>query len=218
MRRPSRPVRGPRGSRRRLRHVRALPDGRLDLERPSSVRFVAEAPAARLPRESAVEPELREVGRSLATAFPSRARHPLRALDAKAMERSAEDAELRAALFRLVDVTPATRSLDDLARHLSAYLEDVEQRPPPLRAAMRMAENAAGRRALGAAAAASVRHMAHRFIVAESPRAARRVLGELWQAGVTSSLDLLGEATVTESEAERYAERCADALEELAAA
>ena len=179
---------------------------------------MAEAPATELPRESPVESELREVGLALAAAFPSRARHPLRALDAKAMERSSEDAELRAALFRLVDVTPATRSLDDLARHLSAYLENVEQRPPPLRAAMRMAENAAGRRALGAAAAASVRHMAHRFIVAESPRAARRVLGELWQAGVTSSLDLLGEATVTESEAERYAERCADALDELAAA
>ena len=179
---------------------------------------MAEAPAAELPRESPVESELREVGLALAAAFPSRARHPVRALDAKAMERSSEDAELRAALFRLVDVTPATRSLDDLARHLSAYLEDVEERPPPLRAAMRMAENAAGRRALGAAAAASVRHMAHRFIVAESPRAARRVLGELWRAGVGSSLDLLGEATVTEPEAERYAERCADALEELAAA
>jgi len=179
---------------------------------------VAEAPAAELPRESPVEPELREVGRSLATAFPSRARHPLRALDAKAMERSAEDAELRAALFRLVDVTPATRSLDDLARHLGAYLEDVEEQPQPLRVAMRMAGSAAGRRALGAAAAASVRHMAHRFIVAESPHAARSVLGDLWRAGVVSSLDLLGEATVTQAEADRYAERCREALDELAEA
>jgi RHH-type proline utilization regulon transcriptional repressor/proline dehydrogenase/delta 1-pyrroline-5-carboxylate dehydrogenase len=83
---------------------------------------------------------------------------------------------------------------------------------------MRVAENAAGRRALGAAAAASVRHMAHRFIVAESPRAARKLLGGLWEDGVASSLDLLGEATVTEAEADRYAARCADALDELAAA
>src|SRR5439155_464592 len=93
-----------------------------------------------------------------------------RALDAKAMELSSQDAELRAALFRLVDVTPACRSLDDLARHLTAYMEDVEERRQPLRAAMRMAETAPGRRALGAAAAAGVRHMAHRFIVAPSPR------------------------------------------------
>ncbi|MEA2367710.1 MAG: proline dehydrogenase [Thermoleophilaceae bacterium] len=165
-----------------------------------------------------MEHELREVGRSLAAAFPSPARHPIKALDARAMERSTQDAELRAALFRLVDVTPATRSLDDLARHLSAYLEDVEERPQPLRAAMRIAETAAGRRALGAAAAASVRHMAHRFIVAESPRAARRLLRGLWDDGVASSLDLLGEATVTAAEADRYAERCADALDELAGA
>jgi RHH-type proline utilization regulon transcriptional repressor/proline dehydrogenase/delta 1-pyrroline-5-carboxylate dehydrogenase len=163
-----------------------------------------------------VEAELRAVGRELADAFPPPARHPVRALDARAMERSTQDAELRAALFRLVDVTPATRSLDDLARHLSAYLDDVEERLPPLRAAMRMASNAAGRRALGVAAAASVRHMAHRFIVAESPRAARRLLADLWDGGVASSLDLLGEATVTAAEADAYAGRCDEALVELA--
>ena len=50
-------------------------------------------------------------------------RNPVKAMDAKAMEMASRDAELRAALFRLVDVTPATRSLDDLARHLGAYLE-----------------------------------------------------------------------------------------------
>jgi RHH-type proline utilization regulon transcriptional repressor/proline dehydrogenase/delta 1-pyrroline-5-carboxylate dehydrogenase len=171
--------------------------------------------AAELPRESPVEPELREVGRALAAAFPSPARHPLRALDAKAMELSSQDAELRAALFRFVDVTPACRSLDDLARHLTGYLEEVEEPAQPLRAAMRMAENAAGRRALGAAAAAGVRHMARRFIVAESPRAAEHDLRELWNAGMASSLDLLGEATVTAAEADRYAERCAQALDAL---
>jgi RHH-type proline utilization regulon transcriptional repressor/proline dehydrogenase/delta 1-pyrroline-5-carboxylate dehydrogenase len=178
---------------------------------------VADPTATELPRESPVEAELRAVGRELADRFPSPARHPLRALDAKAMELSSQDAELRAALFRLVDVTPACRSLDDLARHLTGYLDGVEERPQPLRAAMRMGESAAGRRALGAAAAAGVRHMAHRFIVAESPRAARRDLRELWDAGIGSSLDLLGEATVTEAEADRYAQRCAEALDDLAA-
>src|SRR3989440_3781 len=191
---------------------------RLERRARSSVRFVTEAEAAELPRESPVEPELRAVGRDLAARFPSRARHPLRALDAKAMELSSQDAELRAALFRLVDVTPACRSLDDLARHLAGYLQGVEGEHPPLRAAMRMAETAPGRRALGAAAAAGVRHMAHRFIVADSPRSARGELGRLWSSGVATSLDLLGEATVTEAEADRYAERCADALEELAGA
>src|SRR6059058_3044710 len=162
-----------------------------------------------------VEHDVREVGRELAARFPARARHPMRALDAKAMELSSQDAELRAALFRFVDVTPACRSLDDLARHLAGYLEEVEEKPPPLRAAMRMAESRAGRTALGAAAAAGVRHMAHRFIVGTTPEDAAGDLRSMWKDGIASSLDLLGEATVTQDEADRYAERCAHALKVL---
>jgi proline dehydrogenase len=164
------------------------------------------------------EPELERIGRSLYDAFPSRARHPLRSLDARALELASQDHELRAALFRLVDVTPACRSLDDLARHLTGYLGEVEERPSSLDAAMRMAGSKPGRAALGAAAAAGVRHMAHRFIVGESPRSALGALRSLWDDGVGSSLDLLGEATVTAQEADRYADRCRDALETLAEA
>jgi RHH-type proline utilization regulon transcriptional repressor/proline dehydrogenase/delta 1-pyrroline-5-carboxylate dehydrogenase len=58
--------------------------------------------------------------------------------------------------------------------------------------------------------------MAHRFIVGESPQHAIRVLRALWERGVASSVDLLGEATVTPDEADAYAARCADALERLA--
>src|SRR5215218_1003316 len=134
------------------------------------------------------------------------------------MELASQDAELRAALFRFVDVTPACRSLDDLARHLTGYLEEVDDRPPPLEAAMRMSGTRAGRTALGAAAAAGVRHMAHRFIVGETPGAALRPIRRLWEQGAGVSLDLLGEATVTEAEADRYAARCRDALDTLAAA
>jgi proline dehydrogenase len=165
-----------------------------------------------------LESELQRIGRSIHAAFPTRSRHPLRALDVKAMEMASEDQELRAALFRFVDVTPACTSLDDLARHLSAYLDEVDERPPPLAAAMRMSQSKAGRTALGAAAAAGVRHKAHRFIVGDTPSAAVRPIRHLWEHGAAVSLDLLGEATVTQPEADRYAERCLDALETLAAA
>jgi proline dehydrogenase len=165
-----------------------------------------------------VEPELLEIGRSIHAAMPGRSRHPLRALDDKAMELASQDQQLRAALFRFVDVTPACRSLDDLARHLAAYLEEVGERPPPIEAAMRMSGSKPGRTALGAAAAAGVRHMAHRFIVGETPRAALKSIRHLWDNGAAVSLDLLGEATVTQDEADRYAARCMDALETLAEA
>ncbi len=164
----------------------------------------------------AVESEIRRIGAELAAAFPSSARHPVRALDARAMELASSDAELRAALFRFVDVVPACRSLDDLARHLASFLEEVPDATPPIAAAMRIAHTKAGRAALGAAAAGGVRHMAHRFIVGETPEAALSVLRSLWDRGVASSVDLLGEATVTAAEADSYARRCTDALEQLA--
>jgi proline dehydrogenase len=170
------------------------------------------------PDSDGLERAIREIGAEVASAFPSTARHPMRALDARAMDLASSDRQLRAALFRFVDVTPACRSLDDLARHLREYLREVPDASPPLAAAMRMADIKAARAALGAAAAAGVRHMAHRFIVGESPASALGVLRELWNDGVASSVDLLGEATVTQTEADRYAARCEEALSDLARA
>ena len=170
------------------------------------------------PPPATLEPEIERVGRALAARFPSPGRHPLKALDDRAMELAAQDDELRAALFRFVDVVPACRSVDDLAAHLTGFLDEVHGRPPSLRAAIRMGNTKAGRAALGAIGAAGVRHMAHRFIVGEDPAAALPTLRRLWRDGIAASVDLLGEATVTAEEADRYAARCADALQTLAAA
>jgi RHH-type proline utilization regulon transcriptional repressor/proline dehydrogenase/delta 1-pyrroline-5-carboxylate dehydrogenase len=166
-------------------------------------------------QDAEIERSIREIGAELAAAFPGASRNPLKSLDARAMEMASGDRELRAALFRFVDVTPACRSLDDLARHLNSFLEEVPEPPQPIATAMKIAHTRAGRTALGAAAAAGVRHMAHRFIVAESPAQAVPAFRELWQRGVASTVDLLGEATVTEAEADRYAARCREALEQL---
>jgi len=165
---------------------------------------------------AALEPQVQEVGRALADALPHAARGPLRVLDDRAMEFASSDAELRAALFRFVDVVPACRTLDDLAGHLTGFLEDVDDPPPSIDAAMRMGSTRVGRAALGAAAAVGVKRMAHRFIVGADVSGARGVLRDLWRQGVASSVDLLGEATVTADEADRYAARCAAALDDLA--
>src|SRR3954468_14516605 len=101
----------------------------------SRLRLVPESPATTDP---AVEEELGRVGRALFAAFPKRGKNPVRALDAKAMELASQDVQLRAALFRFVDVTPACRSLDDLARHLTGYLGEVGERTPSLDVAMKM--------------------------------------------------------------------------------
>ncbi|MGH2858259.1 MAG: proline dehydrogenase family protein, partial [Solirubrobacteraceae bacterium] len=182
---------------------------------PGASAATSDPPPAPDPR---VEAELQRVGRELAAAFPSTSRQPLKALDARAMELASSDRELRAALFRFVDVAPACRSLDDLARHLVGFLQEVPETPPPISAAMKISGTRAGRAALGAAAAGGVRHLGHRFIVGETPAAALGTLRRLWERGVASSVDLLGEATVTEAEADRYAARCLDAIERLSEA
>jgi proline dehydrogenase len=142
--------------------------------------------------------------------------HPLKAIDERATELAAGDAQLRTALFRFVDVMPACRSVDDLAAHLAGFLSELPDPPLPIEAALKLSSTRAGRAALGSAAAAGVRHIAHRFIVADTPHAAGDVLRALWRDGVSASVDLLGEATVTAQEADHYAQRCADALTALA--
>src|SRR5579862_8227035 len=124
------------------------------------------------------------VGRELVAAMPSAAHHPVRAIDDRTFDLAAENAELRAALLRFVDVAPACRSLDDLAAHLVGFLGEVHERSVPLEAAMRLGDTKAGRVALGTAAAAGMRHVAHRFIVGETPQAAEKALRSLWQDGV----------------------------------
>src|ERR671939_242839 len=100
--------------------------------------------------ERGLEQELFAVGERLARAMPSPARHPLKAIDDKAMDFASRDAELKAALFRFVDVVPACRSLDDLARHLRGFLAEVSEPPPTIAVAMKMGNTRAGRTALGA--------------------------------------------------------------------
>ena len=167
--------------------------------------------------EHQLEAEILEVGQRLAARPRGALTHPIRTLDERAMQLAARDRELRAALFRLVDVTPAVRDLADLGRHLAGLVGEIHERPASLEAAMRAANTKAGRMALGVAVAAGVRHMSHRFIIGASAREARGELRRMWDAGVASTVDLLGEVTVAESEADEYRDRCAETLQQLAA-
>src|SRR5690606_34190218 len=73
--------------------------------RPTVGLMAADAPPA-----PALEPEIRALGRSLDAAFPSAARRPRAAAEDRLTARLARRPELRAALFRLVDVAPACRT------------------------------------------------------------------------------------------------------------
>jgi RHH-type proline utilization regulon transcriptional repressor/proline dehydrogenase/delta 1-pyrroline-5-carboxylate dehydrogenase len=126
------------------------------------------------------------------------------------------DPRLRAALFRFVDVRPACRDRGELVRHLHEYLEEAAVGSDTARRLSTLV----GRRALklpaASAAAFGVAQMAHRFIAGEDAAAAAPELTALWRRGRCVTLDLLGEATLTEGEGDAYATRCADTLRVLA--
>jgi len=162
------------------------------------------------------EDQVRTWGHRLAEHLPDGGRNPAAAAERRMMQAVIGDARLRAALFRFVDVRPACRNRADLVRHLNEYLAEAAVESG---AAQRLS-TLVGRRALqlptATAAALGVSAMSHRFIAGEDADAARGELTSLWQRGRCVTLDLLGEATLTEGEGDVYATRCAETLRALA--
>jgi proline dehydrogenase len=123
----------------------------------------------------------------------------------------------RAALLRLVDVAPACQGPLELAEHLLAFADVAPEAERVTGLMCRLASSQLSGRAIGTIVGRTIRQMARRFIVGESPAEAATTLRGLWERGTAVSVDLLGEATVTRTEGRDYADRCDDALATLAA-
>ncbi|MDX6703976.1 MAG: proline dehydrogenase [Baekduia sp.] len=168
-------------------------------------------------RTQELEPAVAAVGARLVAAMPTARRTPRAALERRVMGAMVADPALRAAVFRFVDVRPACDSPAELARHLGELLAEADDSPLARRGAA-LAGGALTRRPLAHAAALGVKSMAQRFIIGADARAALPSVEKLWRDGVATTIDLLGEATVTEDEAESYARRCEDVLRTVHAA
>src|SRR5438105_6339838 len=121
-------------------------------------------------------------------------------------------------LFRFVDVFPGCRDDDDVMRHLQEYFEG-EATPVPLRLGLGLAGKVPFGAGLSAATARrNIHRMARQFIAGQTAAEALPRLEELWRAGEASTVDLLGEKTLTSAEADRYAQRVGEVLERLAGA
>jgi proline dehydrogenase len=165
------------------------------------------------------ETDVHAWGRRLAEGLPRAGRNPPALAERRMMQAMIGDPRLRAALFRFVDVRPACRDRGELVRHLHEYLEEASAGSSGSGTARRLA-SLVGRRTFelptASAAALGVASMSHRFIAGEDAAAAATELSSLWQRGRCATLDLLGEATLTEAEGDVYAMRCADTLNVLA--
>ena len=104
------------------------------------------------PPEQDLELEVLALGRRLGERHRS-VKLAKRAAHDRAMALVAADPQLRAALFRLVDVAPACRGTRELADHLAAYLDSVEDPAIPVVAGGHAADSAALGRLSGRVAA-----------------------------------------------------------------
>lgn len=163
------------------------------------------------PDRADLEPAIRAQAHLLVAHMPSPRLPAALRLEERVMQAIVGDRDLRAALFRLLDVRPACAGSRELVAHLEQYLKEARSSPPARRLA-----SVAGLRSARLPAAAitsvAVSRMAHRFIIGEDAAGATATLAALWQRGIGSTVDLLGEATVTEAEGRRYAARCRDVL------
>lgn len=173
-------------------------------------------PPVAAPLEAPAEPDVLAAGRRLIAELGRGKSIPAERFNSLVVDRIADHDELRAALFRLVDVTPMCRDTPDVSRHLAALLGEISEPNRTIRLMKRTARTRALAGATGLIARTGVRGMASRFIVGESVDEALDELAGMWRRGVSSTVDLLGEATVTEAEADTYARRCEQTLRVLA--
>ena len=110
-------------------------------------------------------------------------------------------------LFRFVDVFPALDGNEDVARHLAEYFDGVAV-PKILVFGVEAADRVPFGKAIETRVARrNITRMAEQFIVGQDAAEAVDGLERLWRNGSAFTCDLLGEKTLLEAEADRYADR-----------
>ena len=164
--------------------------------------------------DAALESRTRELAEALWRVEPGSWRRPPLALSRRLLGGLDGRPALRSALFRFVDVAPTCRGPRDRGAHLRAFVREIEgERLPltlrPLRARRAPRPPLA---AYGLVSGPATALLARQFIAGRSVTDATGNLRRMWRRGQAFAVDLLGEATVTEVEAEAYFKRCEETL------
>jgi RHH-type proline utilization regulon transcriptional repressor/proline dehydrogenase/delta 1-pyrroline-5-carboxylate dehydrogenase len=170
---------------------------------------------------AATEQRIDAVGRDLfERASGHRTRVPAHWWQEQVLRWAMRDDALRVQLFRFIDVLPALQTWPDVVEHLQDYLGgDHDEWPTPLRLVRRAgAARALPGRLLAFAVRRGVRQIAHRFIAGETLDEVTATVAQLRAQGMAFSIDVLGEATTSERDAEAYAARHVELIGTLARA
>ena len=134
------------------------------------------------------------------------------------LDRAMANDAFRTRLLRFVDVFPVLDGDEDVARHLEEHL-DGDGVPRLLDLGVDVASHVPfGRRIEARVVRENVTRMAEQFILGTTPDEAVAGVARLWAAGTAATVDLLGERTLVEDEADRYLARVLSLLDALGAA
>ncbi|GAB1539033.1 L-glutamate gamma-semialdehyde dehydrogenase [Scytonema sp. NUACC21] len=137
--------------------------------------------------------------------------------DDKLLDWAMSNPGLRVQLFRFIDTLPALRSKPEIAAHLQEYLGDESvELPAALKGMLNFAnpDSMPGQVAATTVATAT-ETLAHKYISGENIKQALKTIERLRKEKMAFTVDLLGEAVITEAEAQSYLERYLDLMQQL---
>jgi RHH-type proline utilization regulon transcriptional repressor/proline dehydrogenase/delta 1-pyrroline-5-carboxylate dehydrogenase len=131
------------------------------------------------------------------------------------MEWSMKNEQFKTQMFRFVDVLPYLNSGSEVARHLKEYFaESGEELPSVFNFGLGLGSLAPG--LMAGAMKKNVTQMAKMFITGETPNEALTVLKKQRKNKIAFTVDLLGEACLSEAEAIDYQKKYLDLIAWLA--
>jgi RHH-type proline utilization regulon transcriptional repressor/proline dehydrogenase/delta 1-pyrroline-5-carboxylate dehydrogenase len=134
----------------------------------------------------------------------------------KIMDWSMKNDQFKTQMFRFVDVLPSLQSSAEVSRHMKEYFsEGGEDIPSIFNMGLGLGSLAPG--LMAGAVKKNVTEMARMFITGESGQDALSVLKKSRKNKIAFTADLLGEACLSESEADDYQKTYLDLISHLAA-
>ncbi|HEY9780879.1 MAG TPA: L-glutamate gamma-semialdehyde dehydrogenase [Leptolyngbyaceae cyanobacterium] len=127
---------------------------------------------------------------------------------------------LRVQLFRFIDCLPALHSKSEISAHLQEYLGDESvELPASLKGMLNFASpDSMPGQVAATTVATAVETLAHKYIAGENIQQVLKTIERLRREKMAFTIDLLGEAVITEAEAKSYLDRYVDLMTQLATA
>src|SRR5580704_11007080 len=170
--------------------------------------------------DAAIEAETQQIGRELFAHLERRSPSIFerRWWDDRILSWAMADESVKVQMFRFVDVLPMLHTHDAVTRHLQEYFDEVRSHLPlAVRLGLEISQpNSVLGKALALNARSNATRMSQRFIAGAKVEEVLAAVTKLRKQGFAFTLDLLGEATTSERDADAYQRAYLDLIEGMA--